>query len=347
MIVNPRATSAKARDVARAADELASELDLETVETRYPSHARELAGDAAADGFDLIIPLGGDGTLNEVVNGLMHSTVRSKPDVHAGAGTAEPSADPVADAGADPGAAAGGGPDRLPVLAPVPAGGANVFAQSFGYPPNPVESARLIAGAVKDLAAERNTRTIGLGLAGDRYFTFSAGLGVDAEVMADVARLRERGRHATPGLYLRTTVRRYYLATDRREPALTLYSSAGTPVSGLFLGVVTNSSPWTYLGRRPVSPVPRPDFSSGLDVFALRHLRTLTTLQAVRQMMHTRDHAPQGRDVVTVEGLCDLTFRSRRPIAFQADGEYLGEVTEMPFRYVPNALRVLALRPPS
>ena len=199
MIVNPRATSAKARDVARAADELASELDLETVETRYPSHARELAGDAAADGFDLIIPLGGDGTLNEVVNGLMHSTVRSKPDVHAGAGTAEPSADPVADAGADPGAAAGGGPDRLPVLAPVPAGGANVFAQSFGYPPNPVESARLIAGAVKDLAAERNTRTIGLGLAGDRYFTFSAGLGVDAEVMADVARLRERGRHATPG----------------------------------------------------------------------------------------------------------------------------------------------------
>jgi diacylglycerol kinase family enzyme len=339
LIVNPRATSAKTRDVTRVADELASELNLETAQTRYPSHARELAADAVADGFDLIIPLGGDGTLNEVVNGLMHSAIRSKPDVHAGAGSADPST--------DVGPTTGGGPDQLPVIAPVPAGSANVFAQSFGYPPDPVKSARLIAGAARELAAGRASRTIGLGLAGDRYFTFSAGLGLDAEVIADVGRQRALGRNATPGRYLRTTVRRYYMATDRREPALTLYSDAGTPMSGLFLGVVTNSSPWTYLGRRPVSPVPRPDFSSGLDVFALRHLHTLTTLHALRQMMHTRDRAPQGRDVVTLESLCELTFRSRRPIAFQADGEYLGEVTEMAFRYVPNALRVLALRPPA
>jgi diacylglycerol kinase family enzyme len=310
LIVNPHATSANGRDVARVTNELSGTHDLEVAETRYPAHAEQIAADAAVDGFDLVLPFGGDGTLNEVVNGLMRTASAN--------GTA------------------------MPAIAPIPAGGANVFAQSFGYPLHPAQAASRVAQA-----SDRSFRTIGVGIAGERYFTFSAGLGLDAEVVHDVDRLRDDGRHATPGLYLRTTVRRYYMATDRREPALTLYSEAGTPVSGLFLGVVTNSSPWTYLGRRPVSPVPRPDFSSGLDVFAFRRLRTATTLRALRQMLHTRDLPPRGSDVVTLDGLCSLTFKSRRPIAFQVDGEYLGEVTEMPFRYVPNALRVLALRPPA
>jgi diacylglycerol kinase family enzyme len=341
LITNPHATTANGRDAARVARELASGCDVETAETRYPSHARELAADAAADGFDLVIPFGGDGTLNETVNGLMNATVRSQPD--------------------GGGSAGGVGPARLPAIAPVPGGGANVFAQSFGFPLDPAEAARRIAEAARGGPGRSGGsagsggavwRTIGLGLAGDRYFTFSAGLGLDAEVVQDMERLRARGRRPTPGLWLRTTTRRYYLTTDRRVPALTLhtgaseYTGASEPLGHLFLGIVTNSSPWTYLGRHPVSPVPRPDFSSGLDVFALRRLRTMTTLGAVRQMMHTRDSPPQGRDVVTLDGLREITFRSRRPIAFQADGEYLGEVTEVPFRHIPDALRVLAIHPP-
>jgi diacylglycerol kinase family enzyme len=315
LIVNPHATSADGRDVALVTSELSKALDLEIAETRYPAHAEQIAADASASGFDLLIPFGGDGTVNEAINGLMR-----KPT---GNGAA------------------------MPAIAPVPAGGANVFAQSFGYPPDRVEAARRIARASRRLAPGESWWTIGLGVAGERYFTFSAGLGLDAEVVHDVDRMRDNGRQATPGLYMRTTLRRYYMGTDRRDPALTLYSEAGTPVSGLFTGVVTNSSPWTYLGRRPVSPVPRPDFSSGLEVFAFRRLRTVTTLRALRQMMHTRDQAPQGSDIFTIDGLCSLTFRSKRPIAVQTDGEYLGEVTELSFRYVPNALRVLALRPPA
>lgn len=301
--------------MARVTSELSEALDLETAQTRYPAHAEQIAADAVASGFDLVMPFGGDGTLNETVNGLMMASTSN-------------------------GAA-------MPAIAPVPAGGANVFARSFGYPPEPVEAARRIAQASRRLGPGQSWRTIGLGLAGERYFTFSTGLGLDAEVVHDVNQLRDDGRQSTPGLYMRTTLRRYYRATDRREPALTLYSEAGTPVSGLFTAVVTNSSPWTYLGRRPVSPVPRPDFSSGLEVFAFRRLRTVTTLRALRQMLHTRDQAPQGNDVFTIDGLCTLSLRSRRPIAVQTDGEYLGEVTELSFRYVPNALRVLALRPPA
>jgi len=46
-------------------------VDFEMVETERPGHAIELAGRAVADGFGTIVAAGGDGTSNEVINGLM------------------------------------------------------------------------------------------------------------------------------------------------------------------------------------------------------------------------------------------------------------------------------------
>jgi diacylglycerol kinase family enzyme len=142
-------------------------------------------------------------------------------------------------------------------------------------------------------------------------------------------------------LYLRTALRRYYV-TDRRRPALTLLAPGAPEVAGLFMGVVTNSSPWTYLGSRPVRPAPHTDFNSGLDLFALRRLRTLTTLAALGHMMHTNEQLPSGGDVVSAAALPELAFRADRPIAFHIDGEYLGETEEVAFRFVPDALCVVA-----
>jgi diacylglycerol kinase family enzyme len=41
-------------------------------------------------------------------------------------------------------------------------------------------------------------------------------------------------------------------------------------------------------------------------------------------------------------GLESMTIRSERPIAFQVDGDYLGETEAVELRFVPHALRVLA-----
>jgi len=218
----------------------------------------------------------------------------------------------------------------------VPGGGANVFARTLGLPPDPAEAVHRILAAVDS----GTWRTIGLGLAGDRYFTFSAGLGVDAEVVADVDRRRAKGRRASTMLYLRMGLRRYY-GTDRRHPALTLTAPDRPPVTGLFMGVVTNSSPWTYLGSHPVRPA-HADFSSGLDLFALRRLRTLSTLAALRHMMHTPSELPSVRDVVSAAALTELALEADRPIAFHIDGEYQGETEGVSFRFVPEALCVVA-----
>ena len=68
MIVNRHATSMTDTVIELAVRSLTGLVDLEVERTKYRGHARELA--AAARG-DLIIVLGGDGSINEVVNGVM------------------------------------------------------------------------------------------------------------------------------------------------------------------------------------------------------------------------------------------------------------------------------------
>ena len=271
LIINPRATSMTGRDAGLVVRSLGSRLELDTRQTQYRGHAGQLAAECAAQGCELVVTLGGDGTVNEVVNGLMQSP--------------------------DPGA--------RPALVPVPGGGANVFARTLGLPTDVSEAVRRILSALD--SGER--RKIGLGQADEHYFTFSAGLGVDAEAVGDMERKRAHGRRETPLTFLGTAVHRFYR---------------------------------TYLGRRPVRLM-HSDFSSGLDLLALRRLRTLTTLGMLGHMMHARDgQPPTGRDVLSGSALSELSFTATRPIAFHIDGEYLGETESVAFRFVPDALCVIA-----
>jgi diacylglycerol kinase family enzyme len=88
--------------------------------------------------------------------------------------------------------------------------------------------------------------------------------------------------------------------------------------------------------------VPGPDFRSGLDLLALRRIRLTTIASVVGQMMYVRSRPTGGRDMLSVHGAQSLTLRSMRPIAFHVDGEYLGETEAVTFRFVPDALRVVA-----
>ncbi len=315
LIVNPHATATThlRRDVITHA--LASQMDLEVVETRYRGHAGTLAREAASDGFQLILALGGDGTVNEAVNGLL----RGRP----------PGADPA--------------------FAAIPGGNANVFTRALGLPADPVDA----TGRILESLQAGQDRRVGLGCAStretgldaptrDRYFTFNAGMGLDAEVVRVIEGLRARGRAVTPGLYLRSALRQFYGVTDRRHPALTLEREGMSPIGPLFLGIISNTSPWTYLGRRPVNPSPGARFDTGLDIFALRRMRTIGTLNALRQMFAQLSEPLRGRDVVSLHDQPAFTLRSGRPAALQVDGEYVGEHESVTFRAVPHALRVVA-----
>jgi diacylglycerol kinase family enzyme len=299
LIVNRHATSMTATVTDLAVRALAGLVDLEVERTQYRGHARELA---AASDADLVVVHGGDGSINEAVNGVMSR------------------------------------PNGKPQVAMIPGGGANVLARALGVSLDAAAAIRQL----RDAIVTGRHRTIGLGLAADRYFTFSAGLGMDAEVVREVDRMRAQGRRESVPLFLRTMVRQYYRGTDRRRPALTVERDGEPPISGLFMTIVTNRSPWTYFRGRPLLPVPNPDFNSGLDLLALRRIRLTTIVNAVGQMLYVRSRPPRGRDMLSVLGSESLTLRSARPIALQADGEYLGETEAVKFQFVPHALRVVA-----
>ena len=68
IIFNPKARSEKSRDLADVLREIAPEAVLR--ETDSAGGARRLAAEAAREGFRIVVAAGGDGTVNEVVNGL-------------------------------------------------------------------------------------------------------------------------------------------------------------------------------------------------------------------------------------------------------------------------------------
>jgi diacylglycerol kinase family enzyme len=73
LITNPAAgaTSQHVKEVIVRA--LSSDLRLEVVDTAAPGHATEVASEAVRSGYGLVVAFGGDGTMNEVANGLVGS----------------------------------------------------------------------------------------------------------------------------------------------------------------------------------------------------------------------------------------------------------------------------------
>ncbi|WP_031505973.1 diacylglycerol/lipid kinase family protein [Streptomyces megasporus] len=317
LVVNPAATttSARTRDVLIHA--LASDLKLEVATTEYRGHARDLGRQAVQRGeIELVIVLGGDGTVNEVVNGLLHE---------------------------------GPAPDALPRLAVVPGGSTNVFARALGLPNDAVEA----TGALLDALHSGSERTVGLGLAAGtpgtddaevpaRWFTFCAGLGFDAGVVGRVEQKRERGKRSTHALYVRQVLRQFLGDTHRRQGTITLRRPGEEPVRDLALSIVCNTAPWTYLGNRPVYAAPRASFDTALDVLGLTRLTpSAVTRYGTQLLTSSPERGPRGRHAVSLHDLTDFTLESQVPLPFQMDGDHLGLRTNVTFTGVRRALRVI------
>lgn len=300
LVMNPKATttSRRVRDVLVRA--LGSQVKVDVAETERPGHGRELAVLAGTESYDVLLALGGDGTLNEIVNGMM---------------TVERSA--------------------RPALAVVPGGNANVFSRSLGQPRDPVETTSLVLEALR----EGRQRPVGLGRIDDRYFTFCAGVGLDAEVIRQVEADRRNGRAATPHLFLRDAVRRYVTVAHPRR--LRIVVDGVHEPGKLAQVVVCNTRPWTYLGPWAVHACPRASLETSLDVFAMRGLGPFTLGRALGQMMLTPTTGPTGRQVLSVHDATEVTITASVPTAVQVDGEYVGDRRSITFTHVPDAITLV------
>lgn len=313
LVANPHATTTTAagRDVIARA--MAGEVKLDVLQTERRGHAAEAAAQAVRDGIELVVAHGGDGTLNEVVNGVLAAS-DGRP----------------------------GDPLDGPVVGIVPGGSANVVARALGVPVDPMAAtARLL-----EQVSRRASRLVGLGHAQPdggapgRWFTFNAGLGWDAEVVAAVERARAAGREATPLRYVSTAMRQY-LGQRRRPHSMTVDIAGAAAVADVRLAFVSTTDTWTYLGSRAVRTNPGSVIGAGLGVFGLRDLGAGTVASTLRHILRTGGD-PHGRNVLRQDAVGHVRVGADEPVALQVDGEHLGHHRDVRFRAVTGALRVVA-----
>jgi diacylglycerol kinase family enzyme len=310
LVVNPNATSTTPATRDLLAHALESRLELTVVHTDHRGHAIEIGRDTARGGVDALIVHGGDGTVNEVVNGIL----------------------------AEQGPRA-----QAPAVGVVPGGSANVFARALGISPDPIEATNQLVDLLSEYRRTGHWRRIGLVDCGERWGIFTAGMGVDGDVVAAVEAQRAKGRKVTASRYIRVAVREV-LASARREPALTLTLPDREPVSGVHFAFVSNSSPWTYADTRPIWTNPDTTFETGLGVFATTSANAWANLRLARQMF-SREPRLEAKHLIRDDDVSWVQVSSATPVACQIDGDYLGLRETMRFASVPDALGVIAPPP--
>ena len=291
LIVNSSASSVTARAKVVIQKALSADHEVTLAETSRRGHAARLAQGAAATGTELVVVLGGDGTLNEAANGL--------------AGTAT-------------------------ALAPLPGGSTNVFARTIGLPDDPVEA----TGALLDAVARRSIRRVGLGSVNKRYFLFHCGIGYDAAVVALVERRGQLKRYAGHPLFVYAAVDTWLRHYDRKHPHFAVQHDDGTLVEDGYLGICFNTDPYTYLGARPLSLAPDATLDTPLTMVTVRTLKLSRLLPLVARALRGRSIAG-ARSVDYHANVMGFTVRGHGTFPYQVDGDYLGEVSTLRFRYEP------------
>ena len=210
----------------------------------------------------------------------------------------------------------------------IPGGSTSVLPRGLGLPRDPVEAARVLVNA--------RTRRISLGRVNDRRFTFSAGLGLDAELVRRVdARGRDGGTRAGDLAFAWSFLTILARKRARFEPVMTVLGRERVAFAH-----VANTPPYTNIGRVPRRVAPPARAQRGLDLVAPRRLRARQLPQVARWIIRGSGQT-RSRHVLYVHDADEIRIECDVPLPLQADGEDLGDVTEAHFQAERGALEVL------
>jgi len=211
----------------------------------------------------------------------------------------------------------------------VPGGGASVLARALGLPRDPERAARrLLAG---------RPRRISLGRVNGRRFGFACGIGLDAEIVRrvdDLGRTRERGR--VGNLAFAWTGARVLAERRFRLPEVLELHGHGRAAFAL----VANCDPYTYAGAVPLRVAPLARFELGLDVVAPRKLTPAALPRFALYVLRGRGQE-RADDVAYLHDVDAVRITADRPLPLQADGEDLGDATEVVVEAERDAVTVL------
>ncbi len=314
LVHNPSASSVTPRSRVVIAKALSADHDVTLAETNRRGHATRLAQGAANDGVDVVIALGGDGTLNEAANGV------------AGTQTA---------------------------LAVLPGGSTNVFARTIGLANDPVEATGQLLHSLATPASTIEPIGLGTVNGRYFLFHTGIGLDAElVHQVESRGKLKRYAGHplfvycgllAWARVYDRSRPRFAISASAAGDEA-----GAGPTTlvvdDGMFT-VVQNTNPYTFLGNRPFSTAPDANLDRALTVLTLRSLDARPLLGALASALGSGKRLRYGRTSSYVTDRHEVTVTGYGPFPYQVDGDYLGEASELRFAWVPKAMRLVTITP--
>ena len=224
-------------------------------------------------------------------------------------------------------------------LACLPCGSNNVFAKLLGVPADPVDAAQHLLG----LADAWAPRRVDLGRVADRWFTFAAGMGLDASVVERVDRRPAR----------KARWREWYFAQSAVTTFLSRYAIAPPRLEVLagdrrFEGVsvfLQNAEPYTYFKSRPVNVARGASLDSGdLAGAVLTRARPRDVPGITARALAGPGRLAAHPGVAPFARAAEVRVRSLdgRPVPLQVDGDHIGDHVEARFEVGRGALAVVA-----
>jgi diacylglycerol kinase family enzyme len=220
-------------------------------------------------------------------------------------------------------------------LGVLPGGSTNVMARSLGIPSDPVDATAYVASRLRS----NTIRRIGVGRMNARYFLFSAGMGLDAEVVRRVEADPEGKRKRADWTYVFNAFNAAFTEYRGAEPQITVEVDGHEPYRTL-LSICTNGRPFTYFKRFAVDVCPQSSLDKRLDVFGLDRITTMTIPRVVWAVFVSRGHVAWKHSHYHPD-VAGASWRATRPTPVQLDGDYVGEWDRAAVRYVPESLLLL------
>jgi diacylglycerol kinase family enzyme len=303
LLVNSSASSVTARGRVVIQKALSADHDVTVAETSRRGHASRLAQGAAAAGTEVVVVLGGDGTLNEAANGL---------------------------AGTDC------------ALAALPGGSTNVFARTIGLPNDPIEATGVLLDALARENLHRaglgvvNERYflfhVGMG--------FDAAVVQQVERRAGLKRYAGHPLFVYAGF---ATWFRHFDRSRPRFAVHHADGpdGEGPVVDDGYFAICCNTNPYTYLGNRPFNVAPEATLDRGLAMVTLRTLAFGPFLGIILSALGTGNRMRHQKQVDYRTDLTSVVVEGHGPFPYQVDGDYLGETERLELRHAPDIITLV------
>ena len=330
LLVNPYASAVSPRAHKRIRRLLSEQHFLAEELTTERGNATEIAKNAAKEGAGAVCVLGGDGTLNEVANGLRSTDT---------------------------------------ILAPLPGGSTNVLARSLGIPMNPVDAAERTLSALRDgeysqvgLGSVNERRFLfhaGVG--------FDAKVVELVERRSDLKRwlrhplfIWEAGASWLWHFDKKNTrfaasfgYRDYISSINDIKTTKKLVRGFGKGRGLLFgsnkwtgrkkfasgqMAVCLNTSPYTYLGNRALDIAPEASLDAKLVLAFVHSLTGAGLIRLAIKALRGGDRIKKDRRVDYRSDLKSFSITSHIPVPYQVDGDFVEYATHLDFHYDPEAL---------